>query len=274
MRLAGVHYSHLALGVNGSRPVRGLSLWLVGASLQAVAAAPAPVSVAITFAEQPVTVARDTGMYSARRGTALLAHDLIVATSGTVLLDAGGTTVALGPASSLYIKDSELVLLNGWMKVNGSANGPLRLTTAGVQFDSAGVAATVHATPGSTELFAESAGVAVLELPASGTPRRVTVPREHFGARTGTQPTKVALRPPAAFLAGMPRTFLDPLVRLAAKGPAVPPKRDRAATFAELAPLLAEQPALRQQVQLRLAPARPARTVPPRTTNQLEAAMT
>jgi hypothetical protein len=249
-----------------SRQVPGLSLWLVCASLPAFAAGPAtptaapPFPVSITFTEQPVKLARDTGMYSAGRGVALQADDLMTSGASTMLLDAGGTTIAVGPDSSVFIKNGEVVLLKGWLKVNGSATRALLLSTASMQFDSAGVAATLHATPGSSELFAESAAVTVQELPAAKPPHSVKVAREQFAVRQAAQPLKLAARPPAAFLAGMPRTFLDPLVPIHAKGAAVPPRRDRTATFAELAPLLAEQPSLRQQLQARFAPPRPART--------------
>lgn len=250
------------------RPVSGLSLllvqWVLCACLPAFAAGPAPAAmpVAITFADQPVKVARETGMYSAGRGAVLLPNDLVVSGAGTILFDAGGATVALGPDSAMFIKDGELVLLRGWLKINGSVTRALLLTTAGLQFDSAGIAATLHATAARTELFAESGTVAVLELPAGKAPHRVNVPREQFGVRSGAWPLKLAARPPAAFLAGLPRAFLDPLVPLAAKGPAVPPKRERPATFAELAPLLAEQPALRQQLQARFTPPRKVRPAP------------
>jgi hypothetical protein len=256
-----------------SRHVSGLSLWLVFACLPAgaVSAAPAALPVAITFADQPVKLARDTGMYSAGRGAALLPNDLIVSGAGTILLDAGGTTVALGPDSAMFIKNGELVLLKGWLKVNCSATRALLLTTASLQFDSAGIAATLHATPGRTDVFAESGTLAVLELPAGKTPHRASVPREQFGVRSGALPLKLSPRPPAAFLSAMPRTFLDTLVPLAAKGPPVPAKRERSATWAELAPLVAEQPALRQQLQLRFAPPHQVRPMarPAPSPNQL-----
>lgn len=246
-----------------SRHVPGLSLWLVCACLPAFGAVPAPaaIPVAITYSELPITLSRDTSMYSASRGTALLPDDLLVSGTGTILLDAGGATVALGRDSAIAVRNSELVLLKGWLKVNGGATRTLIFTTAVLQFDSAGSAATLHATPGRTELFAESGALAVLELPPSKAPRRVNVPREQFGVRSGALPLILTGRPPAAFLAGMPRAFLDALVPLAAKGPAVPPKRERKATYAELAPLLAEQPVLRQQLQTRFAPPHPLRPV-------------
>lgn len=258
-----------------SRQVARLSLWLVFAPLSAYAAGPVSAStstampVAITFTEQPVKLARDTGLYSARRGAALLPNDLVTSGAGTVLLDVGGAAVALGPASSVYVKNGELVLLSGWLKVGNGAARSLLLTTAGLQFDSAGITATVHAAPGMTELFAESAAVAVLPLPADKAARRTVVPREQFAMRSGMQAVKLSARPPAAFLAGMPHAFLDPLVAVAVKGAPVPPKRERPVTFAELAPLLDEQPLLRQQLQIRFAPPKPTHAAPAPSPNNL-----
>ncbi|WP_145647577.1 hypothetical protein [Pseudoduganella lurida] len=216
----------------------------------------AAMPVTVTYAEQAVKLSRGTAMYSAGRGAVLLPNDLLMSDASTVLLDAGGATVAVGPASALFVRDGELVLLAGWLKVDGGAARALPLATGGLQFDGAGSAATLHATPGTAELFAESAAIAVLPLPANKLSRRTTIPREQFGVRTGARPLQVIARPPAAFLAGMPRTFLDPLVAVPVKGPAAPPRRERAATLAELAPLLADHPALRQQMRARFHPPR------------------
>jgi hypothetical protein len=240
------------------RHLWGPSLRMIAVCLMGFACrlALAAMPVTITYADQPIKLSRGTAMYSAGRGAGLQPNDLLMSGAGTVLLDAGGATIAIGPESTLYIRDGELVLLAGWLKVDGSAAHALLLATGALQFDSAGSTATLHATPGTTELFAESAALAVLPLPADKAARRTTIPREQFGVRSGARPLQVMARPPAAFLAGMPRAFLDPLVAVAVKGPAVPPRRDRAATLAELAPLLAEHPALRQQMQARFLPPR------------------
>ena len=254
------------------RYVFGLSLSLVLLSLLAplrAAAAPAARAIVITFAEAPVHLWRDTGRLIAGRGTALQANDLVDTGAGTIQLAAGGSTIALGPDSQLFVKGgAELVLLKGWLKVRGAAAQGVRLATAQLQFDSTGATVTLHAAPDGAELFAESGEVQVTELAAGRAQRATRLPGEQFGAKSGALPLKVASHPPRVFLAAMPRVFFDALVTVAATGPAVAPKRERAATFDELAPLLADHPALLQQVQRRFQSA-PPRAAKGRLTNAL-----
>jgi len=248
-----------------SRCVPGLSCWIVSAALLCLPLAPAPAfaatstSIAITFAELPIHLVRETGMYSASRGTALQADDLLDSGKATIQLDLAGSTLALGPDSQLFIRSAgELVLLKGWLKVRGAIDRGPRLSTSGIRFDSTGATVTLHAAPGVSELFAESSDLPVTELAGDKAQRAGKVPREQFGVKNGTAPLKLTAHPPKEFLAGMPRAFLDALVPVPMKGQAQPPKRERRATFAEVASWLAEQPALRRQVQRRFTPTMPA----------------
>jgi hypothetical protein len=248
-----------------SRCVPGLSCWIASAAFLSPLLAPAPVfaatpaSISITFAEQAVHLGRDTGMYSAGRGTVLQADDLVDSGKATIQLDLAGSTVAVGPDSQVFIRSAaELVLLKGWLKVRGAAVRGPRLSTSGVRFDSTGATVTLHAAPGTSELFPESGDLPVTELAGGKAQRSSKVPREQFGVKNGSAALKLAARPPRDFLAAMPHAFLDALIPVTAKGPAVPPRRERRATFAELAPMLAEQPALRQQLQRRFQPPMPA----------------
>ena len=239
------------------RAVRGLSLLLALACGAVQAGAP----VTLTFVEQPVQVWRDTFVYSAPRGAVLQALDILATGAGTVTLDASGTTVAVGPASQVcLLSPADLVLLRGWLKVRGAPAQGLRVATALAQFDSTGATVTLHAAPGSTELFAET-GAVVVHAPGRRPAQLQTMrlAHEQYGVRTGTGPLTLAPHPPPAFLAALPPPFLDPFVVTAAQGPAPPLLRTREATYAELAPLLTGFPALRQQVQRRFG--RPA---PPR----------
>lgn len=236
--------------------------------LAVAASAPVVPSAVITFTEQPVRLARGTSMYSAVRGAVLLANDLVDTGKSTLQLDAGGSTVALGPDSRVFIRNgAELVLLQGWMKVHGAPSRGPRLATAALQFDSTGASVTLHALPGTTELFAESGDLQVTELAPGKAGRTIRVPREQYAVTNGAQPLKLAAHPPQAYLAGMPRAFLDALVPVAVQGPPVPPRFEHAATLAELAPWLTEQPALRQQVQRRFQPDRPVKAPRPPTTD-------
>src|SRR4051812_12611066 len=116
------------------RHLPGLMLWLALTAPvhDAISATPAPASapalapISISFAEQPVRLVRDTAIYSAGRGVALRANDMLESGSGAVQLATGGGTVALGPASRIFINGTgELVLLDGWLKLQGGAQRPL-----------------------------------------------------------------------------------------------------------------------------------------------------
>lgn len=226
------------------------------------AAAPQNAAIgAITFSEQPVHVVRDTSMISAGRGVLLAANDLIETGPGMVQLELKGATVALAPASRLFIRgNADLVLLAGWMKIGAGAGGPA-VATATIEFASAGASVIVHAAPSLTELFAESGDLAVMEV-AAGTVaksgRPVKLPHEQYAVRAGAAPIKVLARPPKEFSSAMPRGFFDPLIAVALKGPPVAPKIERRAQLSELMPLLSEHPTLRQQFVRRFEPPRPA----------------
>lgn len=226
------------------------------------AAPPAPAGIAITFAEGAPRLARDKGFYRAGRGAVLRANDMLESGAGMLQLGAGGATVALGPASKVFIRnDSELVLLDGWLKLRGSAAQPFTVAAHTLRLASAGATITVHVSADTAELFAES-GDALVEEQGSGKARRSTkIPHEQFAVRAGALPLRLAARPPATFLAAMPPGFRDETVALAAPA-AVAPRFERVVTFAELAPWLAAQPSLRRQLQARFDPPRPPRRAP------------
>jgi hypothetical protein len=215
----------------------------------------------VAFSEQPLKLVRGTAIYSGARGLALQADDMLETGEGTAQLDADKATIAIGPASRVYVRNGNaLVLLAGWLKATTREGGQLNLETAGLQLGGSDAAATVHVNAGTTEIFAESGSLQVRE--GSGAGQRKTIPSEQFAVRAGNQPLKLAPRPPAGFLTAMPAPFKDSLVAVTAPATPVAPKRERAATYAELAPLLDGHPALRLSMQRRFAPPRPTRSVP------------
>lgn len=256
------------MGATVSRHLLGLFLSLAlpwPAAHAAPASAPAPGAIAISFADEPARLVRDKGFYRAGRGVVLRENDMLEAGGGALQLGAGGTTIALGPAARIFVgPGKELILLDGWLKLRGAADQPFTAATSGMRLASAGSTVTLHLSGSTTELFAESGDTVVEERHAGKASRMTRVPQEQFAVRGGAaQPLQLRARPPAAFLAAMPPSFRDQLVPLAAGSDAAP-KFERAATFAELAPWLAAQPALRRQVQARFQPPRAARGAPPR----------
>lgn len=223
-------------------------------------AAPADPPLAITFAEQAARLVRDTGLYSAGRGVVLREHDMLESGDGAIHLTAGGATLALGPASRLYVRSAgDLVLLGGWLKLHGPTRQAISVTTANLQATGAGSTYSMRATEGTSELFVESGAVLVRELNAGQRRRGASVPPEHFAVRAGALPLRLSERAPPAFLAAMPPGFRDELVALTLTAPPGMPRHERAARFAELAPWLGAHPLLRRRVQARFDPPRPPR---------------
>jgi hypothetical protein len=233
----------------------------------------------ISFAEQPVRLWRDTGVYGAVRGTRLQDGDIVAAGASAIQVETGSATVALGPATQVYLRIKsnsvanavDFVLLNGWMKIQSAAlataagnpvsasAGGLRVGAAkGAPNGTAGSAVILHASPGATELFVES-GAAVVDEAQAGKRRQFTLAREQYAVKAGNakQPMKLLPRPSKQFLADMPPVFADRLVPLVVKVAASAPKLVHPAVFAEVAPWLADEPALRQAIQRRLAPRKP-----------------
>lgn len=220
-------------------------------------------ALAITYAEQPVRLVRDTGMFSAVRGVALRRDDLLATGDNAILIEADGATVAIGPASRVYVTGpNDLVLLEGWLKVQGRTAPGVRVNTAGLQVGATGATAVLRVTPGAIDVFAEAGALTLDEVNAGKAARRLRLPADGFAVRTGTQAVRILPRPQAAYLAAMPPTFRDLLVAVP-RNALVSPKRERAASYTEVAPWLAGQPDLRQRVHRRFYPPRPAGSKPP-----------
>lgn len=237
----------------------------------------------VSLAEQPFRLLRGTGNYVAGRGARLQDGDIVAtSTSSTsgIQIEADGATVALGPATQVYITvkaSTNFVLLNGWMKIQSGANpnNPVSASAGGLHVSVANSAVNnafiLHAGAGKTELFVES-GEALVDQAQAGQHRQLRLAREQYaaGVRNAQQPMTLLPRPSRQFSSDMPPVFADrlaPLASSAAPAPAAP-RLDHPAVFAEVAPWLADEPALRQSLQRRLAPrkivAAPAAQLVPR----------
>lgn len=237
------------------------ALLLLVLALPPPAATAAATVATIAVADQPLRVLRDTTFYTALRGAPLLAGDIIEAGTGTLQLEAPQCCIlALGPATRVYFKAGgkalELVLLGGWLKVQAASGAPAaRISAGGVELANSG-SVIVHTDAGKAELFVETGDPAVTDLQGAKAPTKVT--HEQFAVRSAGQPLKVLPRPPREFLSGMPRTFQDVLLPPAVKAAAAAPKIERRATFADVAPWLAAEPALHQALHRRFYPPKPA----------------
>jgi hypothetical protein len=254
------------MGATVSRRLAKLSVCLaiVWPAAHAVPAAPAavPTALSITFAEQPARLVRGKSLYRAGRGTGLQPDDMLESGSATIQLDAGGATLAIGPATRIWIRSgSDIVLLDGWLKLQGRGGRAMTVSSSNLSLTGGAASLTVQASVAATALFAEAGTVPVRELDAGKARRAVTVAPEQFASRSGAKPLQLAARPPPEFLVALPRDLRDVLVPVPVSGPAVLPRPERALNFAELAPWVARHGALRQQLQRRFEPPHPARAV-------------
>jgi hypothetical protein len=212
---------------------------------------------AISYAEQPVRLFRERAFYIAARGARLQDGDIIESGAAVIQFAGGsGATIALGPASRIAFRlgarTYELTLLNGWMKIEAAE--AVLVSAGGLQLNAAGSTVIVHASAEKIELFVESGAPAVNEIQAGKASRQTRLAREQYAVRAVNQPLKSPPRPPKEFLAAMPPAFADVLVPVALKGPAPAPKLERQAAYADVAPWLTTEPALRQLIQQRYAP--------------------
>lgn len=218
----------------------------------------APTPTAISYAEQPVRLFRERAFYSAGRGAKVQDGDIIESGAAGIQLAAGSATIALGPATRVAFKLGarafELVLLDGWLKIQ--AADPAIVSAGGLQLNVAGSSVIVRASGEKIELFVETGAPSADEVQGGKVLRHTALTREQYAVRTARQPLKSLPRPPKDFLAGMPPVFADVLVPVALKGAPPPPKLERQATFADVAPWLTTEPALRQVIQRRYAPPR------------------
>jgi hypothetical protein len=240
-----------------------LSLALVACALPAGAA---PAS-AISFAEAPVRLVRDTSLYVAVRGARLQNDDLIETGASPIQLEGmGGATVALGPASRAHFRlgdKAELTLLSGWLKVQPGATASGTVIHAGaLRVSPDGASLIINAAPGKTALFVETGTPSVAEMQGAKQLRVTRLAKEQYALHSAKDALKVLPRAPREFLSGMPPAFFDPLVPVTFKGAAPAPKLERAAVFnTDVAPWLAEAPAVFQVLNRRFNP--PPKRAPP-----------
>lgn len=195
---------------------------------------------------------RGTTWFNLKEGVRLRDGDVIdLPQSGQLQLEFsdGGAVSVIGPGA-LYIAaasardakqpgSAEILLTRGWLKFTTKPPGPrLRVRTGLGTLAAADAAAVIHAGD-AFEVFVETgtgrlSDVGKLEL-AGG-----EVKAGGFASRAAGKPVTTERRPPATFVAALPRDFMDPLPVLAARfaSAKVDPVADHEATFAEAQPWL------------------------------------
>lgn len=236
------------------------SMRLVFALLACPAVAAAADSVAtVTLLEGSAGLVREVTRYALAEGVGLHSGDIVeVSDRGLAEIEfAGGESLALGPgtrilAVSISRSGGDFYALHGALKLAGVKQGArFRVATPIFTLQPAEGTAVLVVSGGEGSVFIESGSARLAVTPA---PLRLR--GGDFFTRKGGQKGTVAARPAPAFIAGLPRLFLDPLPsRLARlKGRQVQPRHLGEVSYAEVEAWLKAPPEVRRPMVQRFKP--------------------
>ena len=225
-----------------------IAFFFAGLLLAAPAGAQAPA--VLTLADQPLRLIRGTAVYKAQAGVAIQKDDILETGAAVAQLEAGpGAIVALGPQTRVLVQDlptsgkgTTLALLRGWVKLMTNGAKPGQVTTPALQLALASGAVIVRSgEDGRDAVFVEEGAqqLARVDKGRPGLPLKLAV--EQYAEIDPAKPQPVAGRLPRPFIAAMPPSFRDRLVRVQnlANAGKVAPTDKRDAGFADVEPWLA-----------------------------------
>ena len=207
----------------------------------------------VTLVDGKPKVLRGTAWFILSEGVRVRDGDTLdVPDKGQLQLELtdGGAVSVVGPgalyAASLTPRDAkqtslaELYFTRGWLKLDTKPPGArVRIRTPLGTVMASDAAAVMHLTGDTIEMFVETGSVKMTEAAksdASGSETKAG----GYAARAAGKPVESATRAPSAFVATMPRDFMDPLPKRASKfaSARADPAPDRDATFPEAQPWL------------------------------------
>ena len=180
----------------------------------------------VTLLEGQAALLRGTVRYALAEGVRLQTGDIVeLGEKGTMLMEfADGCEFSLGPQARFYIGAlvpraakaggiSDFYLMQGWGKLSsGKSAAPLRITTPVFGLGTADATAVMQLTDGEGTMFVESGEVRVAEGFAKASPASpVRLRGGEFFTRKVDQKGAIAPRPAPAFVAAMPKAYLDNL---------------------------------------------------------------
>jgi hypothetical protein len=207
----------------------------------------------VTLVDGKPKILRGTAWFALSEGVRVRDGDTIdVPDKGQVqveLTDGGAVSVS-GPgalyAASFTARDAkqtalaELFLTRGWLKLDTKPPGArVRIRTPVGTVAALDATAVVHVTGDALELFVENGAVKLSDAgKADGSGNEIKA--GGYASRGAGKAIETSSRAPSAFVATMPRDFMDPLPRRASKfaSARADPAPDRDATFAEAQPWL------------------------------------
>ncbi|MEW6340685.1 MAG: hypothetical protein RXR20_02460 [Paraburkholderia sp.] len=174
-------------------------------------------------ADAPVTVIDDASEYRASNGQRLGLNDMVetpAAGDAQIQDDAGNSLLFGHDTRVMLMRDGQIALLQGWLKVLHACSAPncaaAVIETAGtrVELGEATSVVIAAAAPNYREVDAVFCESGTVRVTAIGSPRGKPVPvrldTPQFAARTAANPTLSAVpRPDPIFIAAMPVSFRD-----------------------------------------------------------------
>jgi hypothetical protein len=215
------------------RTVRALTIGLAVAGLTApLGGSAAEPPAAVTLLEGQSALLRGATRYALAEGVRLQGGDIVeIGDKGFAQVEfADGLVLSLGPGARLYAATlvsraaktggfSEFYLMRGWTKfANGKAAAPFRLTTPVFGLGTGDAIGVAQVGDAEGALFVESGEVRVAEGFVKATPASpIRLRGGEFFARKSEQKGSIQPRPAAAFVAAMPKSYMDNLPRRGAK---------------------------------------------------------
>lgn len=204
---------------------------------------------------------RGTTVYKGAEGIQVHQGDMLESSEGgfAQLEFTGGTIVALGPSSRMYIfrsvagagsakpaskaPDTNLILVRGWIKGESNAGpGTFQYSSPSVAVATSEGTVVLHADGEGCDILLESGSARLGEVGPDGGLTQVTaVKGEQFFSRRQGKGISTSPRPNPAFVKDVPRAFMDTLpTRLAHFKDTKPPepRAEHAVSFADLQPWL------------------------------------
>lgn len=224
---------------------------------------------AITILEGQALLYRGTGRLHAAEGVRLVPGDIVETAPATfVQLELADQSVAqFGPATRVMFSGSGprqkperwMHVLDGWVKLirakqEAAPTPGFELRSPFFDIPPSPSVVVLHATSGGAELFLESGGVRLAERQRAGSETAALTLKagDYYQRKFPARGTVTAAASPP-FAADMPRSFRDslPLRIDRFRERAVPPKDAPAFAYADVAPWLQSEPAIRRPLMQR-----------------------
>jgi hypothetical protein len=243
---------------------------LVIAMACGVALAAEPPAV-VTLLEGQASLLRGTARYALAEGVRLQSGDIVeLGDKGIALIEfADGAELSLGPRARIYLAAlspraakgggiSDFYLMQGWSKLaSGKSAAPLRITTPVFGLGSADATAVIQIADGEGAMFVETGEVRVADGFVKATPTSaVRLRGGEFYSRKADQKGAAAARPTPAFIAAMPRAYVDNLPSRIGKHKdrEVTPRATGELTYADVELWLKAPPEIRRPLMQRFIP--------------------